>query len=134
MLLRWGKKMNFRRKESFRFIFNEPIGAEFTVYVNGKPLNDNSYSCKIHDVSPRGMKLFSDEKIDLDFQQNIQFKVHFVLDTQNISALGDVVWCKPYFTGKQYGLAFHEQSDIEELIINEMKNRRRKEVFGNENR
>lgn len=123
--------MSFRRKESFRFVFNEPIEAKFKVFVNGKQLSDKSYPCKILDISPRGIKMYTDVELQLDFKQNIQFETYFVLNITNIQAIGDIIWSKPYSKGKQYGLFFKEQSDIDDLIINEMKIRRRKEVLGN---
>lgn len=125
--------MSFRRKESFRFVFNEPIEASFTVYVNGKRLNSSSYPCKILDISPRGMKVYTDVEFEADLRQHVQFEIQFILNVANIQAIGDVIWSKYYSNGKQFGLFFRDQSDIDELIINEMKARRRKEVLENKN-
>lgn len=122
--------MGFRRKESFRFVFNEPLEASFIAYIDGKKINENGYPCEIFDISPRGMKLYTDLDIEANLRQHhIQFEVQFVLNVMNIQAIGDVIWSKHYANGKQYGLFFKEQSDIDDLIISEMKIRRKKEIF-----
>lgn len=121
--------MSFRRKESFRFVFNEPLDAVFSIYVDGEPLNENNYPCKIIDISPRGMKLHTEEKMDLDLKRHNQFEVKFILNISNINALGEVIWSRPSITGKPFGIFFLD-SEIGELIINELKIRRRREVFG----
>lgn len=122
--------MSFRRKESFRFVFNEPLDGLFSIYLNEKKYRAESFPCKIFDISPRGMKIFAELPFDLDFRSHVQFEVQFVLNISSIQALGEVVWSKPFSNGKQYGLFFKEQADLDELIISEMKIRRKKEVLG----
>lgn len=122
----------YKRQEGFRFVFNEPIDAQFYLLVNGKRVDLVLHPCKIIDISPRGMKVYTESHIaTLGQYANdlMQFEMHFILDVTKIKALGQVRWSKPYATGAQFGLFFRNQPEIEELIINEMKRRRRKEVF-----
>lgn len=121
--------MNFKRQEGFRFVFNEPIDAKFKIIINGQA-NVGTYDCKILDISPRGIKMFSTAQIGEYLNSTtLQIEVQFVLDVTMIYATGDIVWSKPYAGGIQYGVLFHAREDIGELIISEMKLRRKKEVM-----
>lgn len=124
----------YKRQEGFRFVFNVPVDAQFAVLVNGKRQDLVMHPCKIIDISPRGMKIYTESHIaNITKYANelLQFEIHFILDVTKIKAVGHVRWSKPYGTGSYFGLFFRDQPEIEELIISEMKRRRRKEVFAN---
>lgn len=120
----------FKRKEGFRFTFDEPISARYIVLVNGKPenLEATKHTCEVIDVSPRGMKMFSYHDIGENNNRLVQLEVQFVLDEVLIKAIGEIVWEKNLGSRTQYGLYFNGQPQIEELIIRELKSRRKKEV------
>lgn len=123
--------MNFKRQEGFRFVFNEPIEASFKLMVNGNYVDGgNSFPCQLLDISPRGAKMFSEGNLGEYFNKtNLQVELQFVLDVTTIRAVGEIVWRKPFGRRNQYGLLFQAQEDIDELIISEMKLRRKKEVL-----
>lgn len=120
----------FKRTEGFRFTFGEPIPAKYIILENGEPgeLEATKHSCEIIDVSPRGMKMFSYHDIGESNSKMLQLEVQFVLDEVLIKAIGEIVWEKNYGTKTQYGLLFDNQPQIEELIVSELKIRRKKEV------
>ena len=122
--------MNFKRKESFRFVFNEPIEATYEVYINGNRVNSETYPAKILDISPRGLKLFCGKEME-EFLRNdaLQLAIHFVLDVTPIQTLGDIVWNKSLGKGVQCGVVLTTEEEIDKLIISEMKQRRKKEVL-----
>lgn len=121
--------MNFKRQEGFRFVFNEPIDAMFRLMINGAS-NNETYDCKILDISPRGIKMFSEAKFGEYLNHTtLQIEVQFVLDVTMIRATGEIAWSKPYANGNQFGVLFHAREDIDELIISEMKRRRKREVM-----
>lgn len=125
-------KKKYKRKEGFRFVFNPPLDAQFSVLMNGRRIDHGLHSCKIVDISPRGMKVFTDLDVYDVFTHSIgmlQLEMHFVLDITKIRAIGQVRWIKNLEPGIHFGLHFANQPGIEELIIREMKSRRRKEVF-----
>lgn len=122
--------MIFKRQEGFRFAFPEPLLASFCLLVDGKPqdLEKTQYQCDIHDISPRGMKMFSNIEIGVDSNKLVQVEVYFILDVTKIKAIGEIVWTKKVLNGFQYGLIFVDQPAVEELIVSELKGRRKKEL------
>ena len=123
--------MYFKRSEGFRYEFPDPLLASFKVLVNGRigQIEEPYYNCKILDISPKGMKMFSDSNFSEYANQDIQLEIHFILDEIAIQAVGNIVWEKPYAKGKQYGLIFNNQPKLEGIIVSELKARRRKEVI-----
>ena len=122
--------MAFKRTEGFRFTFGVPIEANFTELINGKQeqLEVIKYPCEIIDVSPHGMKMFSSREIGENNNNLVQLELEFILDEVLIKAIGDIVLKKKYGDKFQYGLIFENQPGIEELIVSELKVRRKKEV------
>lgn len=122
--------MQFKRNESFRLAFDPPIDVTFKILAGhqlGEGRQVPSFG-KIIDVSPRGMKLFSDVKFGDSLAKYSRIEMHFVLDTQTIHAYGEVVWRKASGAGFNYGILFNVQESLEQLIISELKSRRKKEV------
>lgn len=122
--------MPFKRTEGFRFSFGEPIPAKYTILSDGE-LEDpkmTTYSCEILDISPHGIKMFSFHDIGENSSERLQLEVQFVLDEILIKAIGEIVWKKDFGSKLQYGLIFVGQPQVEELIISELKLRRKKEV------
>lgn len=128
--------MQFKRNEGFRFVFNEPIEASFKLLIEGKYVEPEiQYPGKIVDVSPHGVKLFSDAKIgEYTNNSTLRLELQFVLDVTVITAMGQLMWVKPYLKGWQYGIQFQSEEKIDELIISEMKLRRRKEMLQSKRR
>lgn len=124
--------MFFKRKEGFRFSFDEPIPAEAVILVDRRPvdIDRTRHKCQILDISPRGMKMFIDAEFGEKLNKTYQLEIHFVIDMTDIVGIGEIMWEKPYGAGKQLGIVFNDQPSVEDLIINELKSRRRKEVRG----
>lgn len=125
--------MIFKRNEGFRFVFGEHLHANFSLLLDGKPQNleKTQYPCELLDISPRGMKMFSNIEIGEDTNKLVQVELFFILDAAKIKAIGEIVWTKKVIDGFQYGLIFDNQPAIEELIIKELKERRKKELQRN---
>ena len=123
--------MQFKRSEGFRYDFPNPIHANYKILVNGlvENIEQPVYECQIHDISPHGMKMFSELSFGDLSNKMLQLEIHFILDEVAITAVGDIVWEKPYANGKLYGLVFINQPKLEALIISELKARRRKEIL-----
>ena len=122
--------MHFKRQEGFRFVFNEPIEASFKILIDGQAVDAAENPGEILDISPRGIKMFSE--VDLGEyinKANLQIEVQFILNVTTIQAIGEIVWSKVFGRGHQYGIQFQAQENIDELIISEMKLRRKNEVL-----
>ncbi|GLC87786.1 PilZ domain-containing protein [Lysinibacillus piscis] len=117
--------MNFKRKEGFRFKFEEPIPMTFAVYENGRVNKEKMAMATLLDISPKGIKMFSE--VDLGINPP-PIEVRFILDTHEIRAYGEVIWVRPFAKGKQYGIFFNDQVQVEDLIVDELKARRKKEI------
>ena len=120
--------MLFKRSEGFRYKFEEPLHTTFTIVENGKAIEGEAAIGGILDISPRGIKMFS--TVDLNAGKAIcpQLEIRFVIDTLTIVAYGEVMWSRPYMKGKQYGVFFNNQEPLEDLIVEELKLRRKKEI------
>ncbi|MFJ7699405.1 PilZ domain-containing protein [Lysinibacillus fusiformis] len=117
--------MIFKRQEGFRFKFEEPVQITFAVYENGKVNHGQTAMAELLDISPRGLKMYTE--VDLGVNPP-PLDIHFVLDTQEVRAYGEVIWSRPFGSGKQYGVYFNDQGRVEELIVDELKLRRKKEA------
>ena len=117
--------MIFKRQEGFRFKFDEPIQMKFAIYENGKVNQAQTAMADLLDISPRGMKMFTE--VDLGVNPP-PLDLRFVLDTIEVRAYGEIIWSRPFGNGKQYGVNFNNQGAVEDLIVDELKSRRRKEA------
>ncbi len=117
--------MIFKRQEGFRFKFEEPVQITFAVYENGRVNHGQTAMAELLDISPRGLKMYTE--VDLGVNPP-HLDIHFVLDTQEVRAYGEVIWSRPFGSGKQYGVYFNDQGRVEELIVDELKLRRKKEA------
>ena len=120
--------MLFKRSEGFRYAFGEPVQATFKILENDEALNKEVSICEILDISPKGIKMYT--RVDLHAGRAIcpPLEIRFILDTKIIEVRGEVMWSKPYIKGKQYGIFFNNQPLQEELIVDELKIRRKKEI------
>ena len=128
--------MIFKRKEGFRFAFEQPVKAAFRLTKNGDPI-DPQASCipvDILDISPKGMKITTSYEIDDALTDEVQLFIIYCLDTIEIQSCGEIGWKRPGGEGYMYGLYFHAQDENEQTIISELKLRRRKELKMGERR
>ncbi len=121
----WGGKMIFKRQEGFRFKFEEPVKMTFAIYENGRVNNSQTAMADLLDVSPRGLKMFTE--VDLGVNPP-PLDLRFILDTREIRAYGEVIWSRPFANGKYYGVYFNNQGPLEDFIVEELKSRRKKEA------
>ncbi|RHW39920.1 PilZ domain-containing protein [Lysinibacillus yapensis] len=128
--------MQFKRNEGFRFVFNEPIDSSFKIIIDGNYVKPEiRHAGKILDISPHGVKLFSEAQIGEYLNKTtLRMELQFVLDVTMIEAVGEIMWTKPYMSGRQYGILFQSEEKIDELIIREMKLRRKKEMLDSKRR
>ena len=123
--------MIFKRQEGFRYAFGEPLEAGVVILIEGKPLDveRKRITCEVLDISPRGLKISINEDFNEYKNKVLQLEISFILDSTEIKGIGEIVWSKKFGSGYHYGITFFNQASVEELIVNELKSRRRKEVL-----
>ncbi|HJF32905.1 MAG TPA: PilZ domain-containing protein [Sporosarcina psychrophila] len=120
--------MLYKRTEYFRYTFGEPLEAKFQIVVeNGTDTESSPGECHFMDISPGGAKLFAKFNIPLE-REAVRLHIKFTLHEKLIDLQGVIVWKKPYSGGYMYGYDFDEDPAIEQLIVEELKLRRRSEV------
>ncbi|MEK5071419.1 PilZ domain-containing protein [Sporosarcina sp. FSL K6-1508] len=120
--------MLYKRTEYFRYTFGEPLEAKFQIVVeNGTDTESSPGECHFMDISPGGAKLFAKFDIPLE-REAVRLHIKFTLHEKLIDLQGVIVWKKPYSGGYMYGYDFDEDPAIEQLIVEELKLRRRSEV------
>ncbi|MGE7999145.1 PilZ domain-containing protein [Lysinibacillus sp. NPDC093190] len=97
----------------------------FAIYENGRVNQAQTAMADLLDISPRGLKMFTE--VDLGVNPR-PLDLRFILDTREVRAYGEVIWSRPFGNGKQYGVNFNNQESVEDLIVEELKLRRRKEA------
>lgn len=123
--------MFFKRTEGFRFSFDEPIQAKVKMLINGQAIVKNDteiFEASILDISPHGIKMFAETNFNEGNSPVPLLEVQFILDSSVIVGIGEIVWTKDFGSGKHYGIVFQNQASLEDLIISELKIRRRREV------
>ncbi|MGP4040466.1 PilZ domain-containing protein [Gracilibacillus sp. D59] len=103
--------MQYKRNEAFRYTFHHTVSGEL-IY------NDcNSQSITLIDISPKGMKFNSFEKLDLNSNICIKYKIFELILQVN----GRIVWCKDYGDFYQYGASLDVSEDYKSTLISELK-------------
>lgn len=116
--------MRYRRKEPFRYIFNEPIDGSFVIVLNPQDQekikrSDPGY-LKIIELSPKGMQFKTNFDIPtskIDFLLDISFEI----DGETMQMLGEVAWKKSQKDSMLYGLKGIDDLNREQQIIERVK-------------
>ncbi|SER64539.1 PilZ domain-containing protein [Psychrobacillus sp. OK032] len=122
--------MQYKRNESFRYTFTEPCKATFRLIKDANGLTEKEISkkgiCEIIDISPHGLKIFTEYSIAIDKQ--IHVELNFTLDESPIDLVGEFVWSRRKINGSEYGINLPGDTYTEQLIIRELKNLGRKSM------
>lgn len=117
--------LEYRRRESFRHVLIQEVPVTYSVKNDGMM----SYrKGKIIDISPSGLKMFTvDELISNNEMRDLDLS--FTLFSRPINVKGDIRWKKAFGDGYYYGIDMDNVEEHQELIISELKLRRKKEVL-----
>lgn len=117
--------VEYRRREAFRHVLVHEVPVTYICKAEEKKTNGQG---NIIDISPSGLKLFTEEKLPSD-KGIVELDLSFKLHTKPIHVNGIVCWKRVYGDGYQYGIDLDLVDTHQEMIISELKLRRRKEVF-----
>lgn len=123
--------MQYKRNEYFRYSFNEPFEATFRLIKDATDTSPEELSkkgiCQIIDISPNGLKISTEFLIAIDKLNHVE--IQFTLDEAPLSRIGEFIWSHRKVGGYEYGVKLLGDIKSEQEIINELKNRRKKEMM-----
>ncbi|WP_432354623.1 PilZ domain-containing protein [Sporosarcina sp. A2] len=113
--------MHYKRDESFRYHFDEPVPAEFSIYLkNSDRPGTGKGDSKLLDISPGGTRM--ETAFDIPVKRDeVALRLRFNLFQQPIETNGVIVWKEATATGWIYGIDFDEDALIAQTIINDLK-------------
>ncbi|OIJ20699.1 hypothetical protein BKP45_08630 [Anaerobacillus alkalidiazotrophicus] len=113
--------MRFRREDTFRYQFEEPVECNFRIIkVEKKDFTSKSGKAQIYDISEGGLKL----TIPLDIPlkgKNIEIEVSFKLNEEDLKVTGILIWSKNMYTHYSYGVQFTIDHSLRKKLIEELK-------------
>lgn len=122
--------MEYKRSESFRHELLTPVDIRYSCIVNQVSFTRIG---KILDISPSGVSVLLQDELTAEEMSN-DMSFSFCLHTQDITAGGVIRWKKYHNDGYRYGIELDATEQLESLIIEELKLRRKQEVLKAKNR
>ncbi|WP_100407026.1 PilZ domain-containing protein [Bacillus solitudinis] len=114
--------MRHRRSEAFRFLFEVPISAFFSIIeVNGKLFDTSEGKAQIIDLSPNGMKLNTSLRIPISEQNKVKISVRFSLNENEYLLIGRIVWSKEQLGELIYGIHLSADTSVKQELMEELK-------------
>lgn len=113
--------MRYRRQESFRYQFEEPIACTFRILkVENKERVSNIGEAYIYDISEGGVKLTTSLNVTLD-NKKIEIEISFRLNEEELFLTGLLVWKKNHINDFSYGVHFTIDEKVKRQLIEELK-------------
>ncbi|RXI96424.1 PilZ domain-containing protein [Anaerobacillus alkaliphilus] len=117
--------MRYRRQDTFRYRFEEPIACTFKIIrVGEQEFNSKLGSAQIDDISDGGLKLSTSFTLPVT-HRNIEIEITFKLNEEEIKLTGNVLWVK----NSSYGVQFTIDDSSRKQLIEELKLYSRGVVF-----
>lgn len=113
--------MRFKRHETFRFQFEEPVACFFQIKkVENKEITSKIGEANIYDISEGGLNLTTPLHISLEVK-NIEIEISFKLNKEELKVTGILIWSKNMYTHYSYGVQFTIENSIRKKLIEELK-------------
>lgn len=117
--------LEYRRKESFRHVLIHEVTVTYNFKMDGRVTYRKG---KIIDISPNGLKIFTEDDLSSNSEMH-DLDLSFTLFSKPINVKGDIRWKKAFGDGYYYGIDMNNVEEHQEMIISELKLRRKKEAF-----
>ena len=115
--------MKYKRDESYRFTFSQPVPCSFTIIgIGDKTIESKIANGEIVDISPQGCRLQS--LLNISLEKEVTLQVDFKLDDDfaQIIAVGVIQWQKRKgMSHYQYGIEFVKDAGLKNTITEELK-------------
>ena len=114
--------MQFKRHESFRYTFGQPIPALFKIIsINGREVNSAPGKAAIVDISPEGIRMTSELNIP-DIKSNHPIlSISFSINEQSFNLNGSIMWEKEWKNTTEYGINLLVEESVKNDIVGELK-------------
>ncbi|TSI07394.1 PilZ domain-containing protein [Lysinibacillus sp. BW-2-10] len=113
------KRVNFKRNEGFRLIFNQPIPATFIILkISGKDVKSKKGEIQILDMSLKGAKIQTKFKLPTP---NTRIEMEFVIYDKPMHLVGELVWEKQSNQEFIYGMVFDSSMLLQQQLLQELK-------------
>ncbi|RUL53206.1 PilZ domain-containing protein [Lysinibacillus antri] len=113
------KRVNFKRNEGFRLIFNQPIPATFIILkISGKDVKSKKGEIQILDMSLKGAKIQTKFKLPIP---NTRIEMEFVICDKPMHLVGELVWEKQSNQEFVYGMIFDSAMLLQQQLLQELK-------------
>ncbi|KGR77260.1 PilZ domain-containing protein [Ureibacillus manganicus] len=114
--------MQFKRNESFRYSFGQPVPALFKIVsINGREVNSASGKAEIVDISPEGIRMTSELNIpDIKLKQPI-LSITFNINDKPFQLNGLIMWKKERKNSAEYGIKLLIDDSMKSNIVGELK-------------
>lgn len=124
--------MQYKRKESFRHVFERNVMAKCKISLVNEyeRVLVETELCRLVDLSPSGVRIAIPDSLPMD-EHPLKVELNFVLYAKPISVEGMIKWKKLQMDDYLYGIDLEADEALMELIISELKLRRRQEVKEN---
>ncbi|WP_164669209.1 PilZ domain-containing protein [Virgibacillus doumboii] len=108
--------MYFKRNESYRFVFNEPVKGKLT-----KKENNNTVTTEVQlmDVSNQGAKIICRTPVNL--KKDTDITLSFNLNSSSFHATGNIKWIKNFQNTSEMGLHLNTDDEYRNMMIMELK-------------
>ncbi|TYS83443.1 PilZ domain-containing protein [Rossellomorea aquimaris] len=118
----------FKRGESFRYTFKNPLPGRFKLHMDqGKErASTKEGALLIKDISPKGMRFRTEYTLPVD-RLDFEMEIYFELMDQQITMAGRPIWRKGAGKDIYYGFTLVEDAETEELIIETLKSYSKKD-------
>lgn len=117
--------LEYKRFESFRHVLTQAVDVQYSFVVDEIAMTKTG---EIVDISPSGICMVTTESLS-EQQLKSVITFTFCLHQQEIKAIGFIRWKKFHKEGFQYGVDLNTTEELENLIISELKLRRKQEVL-----
>lgn len=108
--------MYYKRNESYRFVFNQPVEGKLTKREENDTVNA---AIEIVDVSNEGAKIRCHHLISFD--KNTKIHLSFNLNSSSFHATGIVIWSKKYHNSIEMGLHLQTDDEYRNNMVRELK-------------
>lgn len=123
--------MKYKRKESFRHVLEQNVMAKCKISsVNEEKIVLETEFCRLVDLSPSGVRIAIPDNLPVD-EHRLKAELSFVLYAKPICVEGMIKWKRLQNDDYLYGIDLEADEVVMELIISELKLRRRQEVKEN---